>query len=303
MDANYYKTISPGGKGICAYCGKTAELHKWSMGYGFCSQSCEYDWKKNSPDSPYREQGSSSSGSGKPAASASHETAEDSSDSGELSRIEAYVERQLNTRKMENCTNCGQPCSDGYWTNIPIICSKNCWDEFERKATAYANPTDADEQYALAVKYDDGDGVPKDLGSAAYWCIKAAEQGNARAQGWAGRLYFKGEGVPKDMYTSATWYRKAAEQGMVIAQSQFGWFCKYGIGVSKDLKEARIWLTKAAEQGDENAKKELKGMGFFAAFAESKPKAPANNPLEEMAGAYKKTLGEMTGVFKGLFKR
>ena len=74
MDENYYKTIRIGERGICAYCGKTSELQKWSMGYGFCSSSCEYDWKKNSPNSPYRDQNSSSSGRGKPATSTSENT-------------------------------------------------------------------------------------------------------------------------------------------------------------------------------------------------------------------------------------
>jgi len=41
-----------------------------------------------------------------------------------------------------------------------------------------SNPTNAKEQFALGEKYEEGDGVSKDLKKAAYWYTKAAEQGS-----------------------------------------------------------------------------------------------------------------------------
>jgi TPR repeat protein len=49
-----------------------------------------------------------------------------------------------------------------------------------------------------------------------------AEQGNAEAQRWLGRLYDSGLGVPKDQAKAAFWYRYAAEQGDTYAQSRLG---------------------------------------------------------------------------------
>ena len=69
------------------------------------------------------------------------------------------------------------------------------------------------EQYNLGVRYQLGEGVPKDLGKAAELLQKAADQGYAPAQLNLGELYEKGEGVPKDLGKAAELYKKAADQG------------------------------------------------------------------------------------------
>ena len=54
--------------------------------------------------------------------------------------------------------------------------------------------------------------MPQDRGQAAAWIRKAAEQGNADAQWGLGEKYENGEGVPQDYAQAFVWYRKAADQ-------------------------------------------------------------------------------------------
>ena len=53
-----------------------------------------------------------------------------------------------------------------------------------------------------------------------------------------------------DLGKAAEWYRKAAEQGFVDAQANLGMMYYHGQGVSRDHKEAARWLQLAADRGD-----------------------------------------------------
>lgn len=55
--------------------------------------------------------------------------------------------------------------------------------------------------------------VPKDLGLAAKWYRKGAEQGNAQAQNGLGRLYAEGKGVPQDYVEAYFWLSLASANG------------------------------------------------------------------------------------------
>ena len=46
--------------------------------------------------------------------------------------------------------------------------------------------------------YYEGKGMPQDTTEAAHWFLKAAEQGNAKAQFYMGVCYYEGKGVPQD---------------------------------------------------------------------------------------------------------
>ena len=48
---------------------------------------------------------------------------------------------------------------------------------------------------------------------------KAADNGNASAQGILGLCYSEGKGVPKDQVEAVNWHRKAADQGNAVAQN------------------------------------------------------------------------------------
>ena len=62
--------------------------------------------------------------------------------------------------------------------------------------------------------------MSQDLQLAVYWYRKAAEGGSDRIQYKLALFYEKGRGVPKDMAQAIYWYRKAAEQGYGLAQNK-----------------------------------------------------------------------------------
>jgi len=67
-----------------------------------------------------------------------------------------------------------------------------------QKLQALARAGKADDENDLGDLYYRADGVPQDLGMAASWYRKAAEQGRPLAQFNIGQLYASGEGVPND---------------------------------------------------------------------------------------------------------
>ena len=75
-----------------------------------------------------------------------------------------------------------------------------------------ADQGDAATQFSHGLQYEDGQGVPKDLGKAVELYQKAADQGNASAQNNLALLYEHGQGVPKDLGKAAELYRKAANK-------------------------------------------------------------------------------------------
>ena len=69
-------------------------------------------------------------------------------------------------------------------------------------------------QYKLSEMLKDGRGVErKDLKAAAAWMLKAAEQGDARAQFAMGRKYYRAIGVDQNDEEALKWYGRAAAQG------------------------------------------------------------------------------------------
>jgi hypothetical protein len=56
-------------------------------------------------------------------------------------------------------------------------------------------------------------GLPQDIREAEKWKLKAAQQGEARAQNHYGVKYAKGEGVQKDYKLAYVWLHLAAIQG------------------------------------------------------------------------------------------
>jgi len=122
-----------------------------------------------------------------------------------------------------------------------------------------AEQGDAHAQGLLGAVYYYGHGVPRDDVRAAQWLQKAAEQGLAEAQAVLGVMYHFGRGVPKDEAKALQWSLKAAEQGDARAQAQLGRMYRFGQGVPKDEAKAVQWLQKAAEQGYFPAQNMLKG--------------------------------------------
>ncbi len=62
--------------------------------------------------------------------------------------------------------------------------------------------------------YDDGEGVLEDYKAAVKWHTKAAEQGDAHAQGNLGGMYGNGDGVIQDNVYAHMWLNIASSNGV-----------------------------------------------------------------------------------------
>ena len=85
-----------------------------------------------------------------------------------------------------------------------------------------AGQNDPRGQYALAIMYDLGEGVPQSSEEAVKYYRLSAEQGYADAQFNLGLMYHNGEGVPKDDVQAYAWWSIAATQGNANAQKGKG---------------------------------------------------------------------------------
>ena len=92
---------------------------------------------------------------------------------------------------------------------------------------------------------------PKDISEL----IKAAEQGDPKAQNKLGYSYYKGKEVAQDYGEAIMWYIKAAEQGYAEAQQNLGTMYFSDKGVEKNFKEAvRLFRLAAAQNLAETEK-------------------------------------------------
>ena len=117
-------------------------------------------------------------------------------------------------------------------------------------------------QVALGTMYYQGDGVPRNMESAAKWFNKAAERGDALSQHNLGHMLHKGEGLKRESAEGISWYTRSADQGFPEAQFELGIIYSQGEGVTANETEALKWFLKAAKQGHEKAKNKLLGMGL-----------------------------------------
>lgn len=125
-----------------------------------------------------------------------------------------------------------------------------------------AEAGDVDAQCAMAGCYKNGRGVTKSYTEAVKWYRLSAEQGYDNAQCSLGYCYDVGQGVPQSYTEAVKWYRLSAEQGYDVAQYNLGICYQYGRGVTKSIPDAVKWYKKAAAQGNENAKKQLRSLGY-----------------------------------------
>jgi localization factor PodJL len=89
---------------------------------------------------------------------------------------------------------------------------------------------------------------PAELGPEAL--LKAAAEGDARAQFEVAAIYTEGRAVGEDLPAAAVWYERAAAQGFAPAQYRLGNLYEHGRGVERDLVQARLWYQRAAEAGN-----------------------------------------------------
>ena len=77
-------------------------------------------------------------------------------------------------------------------------------------------------QFAIAVMYDDGLGLPQNYGHALNWYGKAAQAGLVDAQYMAGRFHGGGRGVKQNPPPAFFWFDLAAAGGHPQAPRQGG---------------------------------------------------------------------------------
>ena len=76
-------------------------------------------------------------------------------------------------------------------------------------------------------RYDNGEGIEVNYTEAVKWYLKAAAQGNAKAQGNLGVMYANGHGCEEDMGEAVRLYQQAADQGTCSAQCNLADMYRY----------------------------------------------------------------------------
>jgi len=106
-------------------------------------------------------------------------------------------------------------------------------------------------QFNLAVCYETGRGVEKDLSKAIWYYRQAAETDHSMAIYNLALLYMEGaHDLPRDLSKGLTLLTHAADLGLKEAQKYLG---VYYSEEDKDTTKSASYLTKAAEQNDEEA--------------------------------------------------
>lgn len=140
------------------------------------------------------------------------------------------------------------------------------WNEEKKQVEIYTSPKEeekkddvasklqtAKQQYELGLKYEKGDGVPKNETEAERFFKIAADYGYPEAQNKLGDCYYYGKGISQNYPTAMIWYRKAADNGFAKAMNNLGLCYVMGTGATIDYKEGAKWLLRGAELGDMDA--------------------------------------------------
>jgi TPR repeat protein len=122
---------------------------------------------------------------------------------------------------------------------------------------ASAKEGHADSQFNVALMYEQGIGVAKNLEEAVVWYRKSALQGNSAAQFNLGVLYENGLGTKIDFAKANEWYRKASVQGDALAIGNLGMLYLRGQGV-KENKVAGLALLLVSATRDSSPENHAK---------------------------------------------
>lgn len=116
-----------------------------------------------------------------------------------------------------------------------------------------AQSGDPESQYLLALAFEDGRSVTRDIAASDKWMLKSAEQGYEPAEAGMGKTYLRDSSTRNQViprYGDADrWLRLAATQGDAEAQFWLGSAYERGLFGTTDYREARKWLRKSAQQG------------------------------------------------------
>jgi TPR repeat protein len=90
----------------------------------------------------------------------------------------------------------------------------------------------------------------QDQSEAAKLFRQAAERGHPGAQYYLAMIYELGLGVPKDVAAAMDLYRQSATNGFTKAAAVLGHYYSDGVQVRPDYAEAFVWYSVAAAGGD-----------------------------------------------------
>lgn len=113
----------------------------------------------------------------------------------------------------------------------------------------------------LARKFENGDGVAKDLAQARALTERAAARGSRQAMHNLGVYYANGDGVPQNMARAAESFRRAAQRGVTDSQFNLGAMAEQGLGGPKSDVQAYYWFALAARGGDQDAAAKVREIG------------------------------------------
>jgi TPR repeat protein len=90
----------------------------------------------------------------------------------------------------------------------------------------------------LAIAYQQGKGVGKDLQKAKDLFEKASDGGHPQAPTDLGAMYFNGTGVAKDIATAVKWYGIGAERGDYWAAANLAFIYAKGPAKMRDVQKS-----------------------------------------------------------------
>ncbi|MDA9029376.1 hypothetical protein N9H80_01755 [Candidatus Pseudothioglobus singularis] len=130
-------------------------------------------------------------------------------------------------------------------------------------------------QYYLGMMYREGYGGIKDTQKAVKWLELAANQNLYEAAYELGYLYYSRSSEKLFSYHKAReWFLKAAQNGNDKAQYKLGVMFNYGYGTVVNLTHAIYWLTRSADQGNNRAKNLLVSITPDKPNSEPNPNPP-----------------------------
>lgn len=114
--------------------------------------------------------------------------------------------------------------------------------ELAQKSAAQNN---GDGIWALALAYEHGRGVRRNVAKAIEYYRKGADMGHAASQHSLACYYMRGEKVQKDMELAFDLILKSANQGYGLAMKDAGRCYQFGHGTADDMAKAIEWYEKA----------------------------------------------------------
>lgn len=85
------------------------------------------------------------------------------------------------------------------------------------------------------------------------WWMRAAQDGEPRAQFMVARSYKNGDGVGRDEDEAFVWFLASAQQGFLPAQITVAGYYETGGPIAPDIEEAIYWHERASEQDSVNS--------------------------------------------------